>query len=75
MLTKITLREIKNSLGRYLAILIIVALGVGLFAGLKVTRDAMVDTLDEYLAERNLYDFQLISTLGYEAADVEHISS
>ena len=63
MLTKITLREIKNSLGRYLAILIIVALGVGLFAGLKVTRDAMVDTLDEYLAERNLYDFQLISTL------------
>ena len=54
MLTKITLREIKNSLGRYLAILIIVALGVGLFAGLKVTRDAMVDTLDEYLAERNL---------------------
>ena len=75
MLTKITLREIKNSLGRYLAILIIVALGVGLFAGLKVTRDAMVDTLDEYLVERNLYDFQLISTLGYEAADVEHISS
>ena len=70
MLTKITLREIKNSLGRYLAILIIVALGVGLFAGLKVTRDAMVDTLDEYLAERNLYDFQLITTLGYEAADV-----
>ena len=75
MLTKITLREIKNSLGRYLAILIIVALGTGLFAGLKVTRDAMVDTLDEYLAERNLYDFQLISTLGYEAADVEHILS
>ena len=75
MLTKITLREIKNSLGRYLAILIIVALGVGLFAGLKVTRDAMVDTLDEYLTERNLYDYQLISTLGYEAKDVERISS
>lgn len=75
MLAKITLREIKNSLGRYLAILIIVALGVGLFAGLKVTRDAMVNTLDEYLAERNLYDYQLISSLGYEAADVEQISS
>ena len=75
MLTKITLREIKNSLGRYLAILIIVALGVGLFAGLKVTRDAMVNTLDSYLAERNLYDYQLISTLGYETADVEQVSS
>ena len=75
MLTKITLREIKNSLGRYLAILIIVALGTGLFAGLKVTRDAMVTTLDEYLSDRNLYDYQLVSTLGYEAADVELISS
>lgn len=75
MLAKITLREIKNSLGRYLAILIIIALGTGLFAGLKVTRDAMVNTLDEYLAERNLYDYQLISTLGYEAEDVEYISS
>ena len=75
MLTKITLREIKNSLGRYLAILIIIALGAGLFAGLKVTRDAMVNTLDEYLTERSLYDYQLISTLGYEAEDVEYISS
>ena len=75
MLTKITLREIKNSLGRYLAILIIVALGTGLFAGLKVTRDAMVTTLDEYLTDRSLYDYQLISTLGYEAADVEQLSS
>ncbi len=75
MLTKITLREIKNSLGRYLAILIIIALGTGLFAGLKITRDAMVNTLDSYLTERNLYDYKIASTLGYEAADVEYISS
>lgn len=32
---KTTLREIKGSLGRYIAILAIVALGIGLFAGLK----------------------------------------
>lgn len=75
MLTKITLREIRKSLGRYLSILIIVALGVGLFAGLKVTRDAMVNTLDGYLAERNLYDYQLISTLGYEDKDIKTLSS
>ncbi len=75
MLTKILLREIKNSLGRYLAILIIIALGTGLFAGLKVTRDAMVNTLDEYLSERNLYDYKLVSTLGYEAEDVDSLLS
>ena len=39
---KTTLREIRQSLGRYLAIMAIVALGVGLFCGLKVTRDVMV---------------------------------
>ena len=31
-------REIQRSLGRYLAMLVIVALGVGFFSGLKVTR-------------------------------------
>ena len=34
MLLKTAFREIKTSLGRYLAILAIIALGVGFFAGL-----------------------------------------
>ena len=41
---KSTYREIRSSLGRYIAIMLIVMLGVGFFAGLKVTRDAMVAT-------------------------------
>ena len=47
-----TLREIKQSLGRYLAILGIVALGVGFFAGIKVTRPAMIKTADEYFTKK-----------------------
>ena len=35
-LLKSTLREIRQSLGRYLAILAIVGLGVGFFAGLRI---------------------------------------
>ena len=35
------LRSIRSSLGRYLAILAIVALGVGFFAGLKSSQPAM----------------------------------
>ena len=38
MMARTTLREIKQSLGRFLAIFAIVCLGVGLFAGLKITR-------------------------------------
>ena len=71
MLLKTTLRTIKKSLGRYLAILAIIALGVGFFAGLRVTEKAMLATADEYINELNLYDFKLISTLGLTEDDVK----
>jgi len=68
-----TLREIKQSLGRYLAILGIVALGVGFFAGIKVTRPAMIKTADEYFTKNYLYDFRLLSTLGFDEKNIESI--
>lgn len=74
MLKKSTFREIKNSLGRYLAILAIVALGVGFFAGLKVTQEAMVTTAGNYLQAQNFFDYRLLSTLGFEEKDVLTLS-
>ena len=49
MLLKSTIREITKSLGRYFAIIAIVALGVGFFAGLVQSRDVMVTTVDGLL--------------------------
>lgn len=74
MMKTTTLREIKQSLGRYLAILGIVALGVGFFAGIKVTKPAMIRTADEYFKEKYLYDFRLLSTLGFDEKNLENIS-
>lgn len=71
MMARTTLREIKQSLGRFLAIFAIVCLGVGLFAGLKITRQVMVQSADNYLKEEQLYDYRLLSTLGFEEEDVE----
>lgn len=68
-----TLREIRQSLGRYLAILGIVALGVGFFAGIKVTKPAMIKTADAYFSDTYLYDFRLISTLGFDEKNLENI--
>lgn len=62
---KSAMREIRSSLGRYLAILAIVALGVGFFVGLRVCRNAMVNTADTYLEDHSLFDYRLISTLGF----------
>lgn len=73
-MVKTTIREIKASFGRYLAILAIVLLGVGLFAGLKITKPAMIITQNVYLREQNFFDFRLLSTIGFTDDDVEKLS-
>jgi len=75
MLFKSTLREIKSSFGRFLAILSIVALGIGFFGGLRVTKPSMIKTLNSYLEESGFYDFKLISTLGFEDKDIDSLKS
>ncbi len=70
---KTTIREIKGSLGRYMAILAIVMLGVGLFSGLKATTPAMITTENDYLAQQNFFDFRLLSTVGFDEEDVEEL--
>lgn len=71
---KTTVREIRESLGRYMAILAIVALGVGFFTGLKVTKPAMLKAGGEYLEENNLYDLRLLSTVGFDESDVKQLN-
>ena len=70
-MSKMTVREIKSTFGRWIAIFAIVALGVGFFSGLRITRPAMVHTTNEYLREHDFYDFRLLSTLGLTEEDAE----
>lgn len=53
----------------------IIALGVGFFAGLKVTKPGMVQTGNTYMREYSLYDFRLISTYGFDDAEVEKLKN
>lgn len=71
---KMAWRSIKNSMGRYMALLSIVALSAGFFAGLKLTKNAMVNTADIYLSDHHFYDFRLISTLGITEEDVKEFA-
>lgn len=72
-LQKTIWREIRHTLGRYLAIFAIIALGVGFFCGVKVSQDAMVKTGDIFTKEHHLFDYRLISTLGFTQEDVDAI--
>lgn len=70
-LLRSALREIRQSAGRYLAILAIVGLGVGFFAGLRACQPDMMATGIKYLEEQEFYDFRLLSTLGFTQDDVD----
>ena len=72
-LRKSTFREIKSSMGRFLSIMAIIGLGVGFFAGLKIARQAMVETVEGYLAEHVFYDYRILSTLGFEQESVDYL--
>lgn len=73
--TKSNLRQIRSTFGRYLAILLIIALGVGFFCGLRTAKEAMIRTADDYInGEANMYDFRLLSTIGFTQNDVDYFS-
>lgn len=74
-MVKSTLREIRTSLTRYLAIFAIVALGVGFFCGLRICRDCMAKTASDYLKEKNYYDYQINSSYGIDDKSIETAES
>ena len=66
-------REIKISLGRFLSILCIVAIGVAFFAGIKASAPDMKNSADTYFDKYNVQDIQIYSTLGLTKKDVKAI--
>ena len=67
-------REIKISLGRFLSILCIVAIGVAFFAGIKASAPDMKNSADTYFDKYNVQDIQIYSTIGLTKKDVAAIN-
>ena len=70
MMRKNLYQSILKSLGRYLAIVAIIALGASMFVGLLMTKSDMVDTGQTYMDEQNMFDLRLASSVGW---DKEHV--
>ena len=73
-LFKDSVKEIKNTYKRFISILLMAFLGVGFFAGMRASSPDMVDTIDQYYKENQVYDIQILSTLGLTNDDIEAIS-
>ena len=55
-------QSILKSLGRYIAIVAIIALGASLFVGLLMTKSDMVATGQKYMDEQNMLDLRMASS-------------
>ena len=73
VLLKDSIKEIKNTYKRFISILLMAFLGVGFFAGLRAASPDMVDTFDQFYEDNQVYDIQIISTLGLTDDDIKEL--
>lgn len=64
-------RTILKSIGRYIAIILIIALGSALFVGLVMTKTDMVLTGQDFMQKQNFFDLRFISTYGWSQEQVD----
>ena len=74
-LFKDSIKEIKKTHRRFISILLMAFLGVGFFAGIKASSPDMKKTIDNYYKAQNVYDIEVMSTLGLTDADMEALKN
>ncbi len=67
-------RSIRKGWKRFLSILAITALGVGMLTGLYAACEDMYYSADAFFDAQNLFDIRILSTLGLTDEDVEAIA-
>ncbi len=72
-LLKDTLRSISANRLRFLSIIVIVALGIGFFIGIKSASPAMGYSANEYFRINNLLDVRVTSRVAFSEDDIEKI--
>lgn len=63
--------EIRRSLGRFMSIFFIVAIGCSFFSGIRASEPDMRYSGDAYFDEKNMMDIEVISTLGLTDDDLQ----
>lgn len=68
-----TLRSVKNTKSRFFAIMAIIAIGSGFFAGVKSAGPDMKLSSADYLEKQGLADIHLLSSLGFDGDDISSV--
>ncbi|MBR3955264.1 MAG: FtsX-like permease family protein [Clostridia bacterium] len=70
---KSILRSVQRSFSRFISIVIIIALGLAFFVGIKATAPDMRQTAQDYFVYSNLMDIRVQSSIGLTDEDVQAI--
>ena len=65
--------EIKKTMGRFVSIFFIVALGVAFYSGIRASEPSMRITADQYFDDSELMDLKVMGTMGLTKADIKAI--
>lgn len=72
---KDVLRGITKNFNRYISIVAIVALGVAFYVGINSASPDMEKTLNKFFIDQNVFDLEILSTVGFNDTDFETIKN
>ena len=72
-LKKVFIRQIKDTKSRFISILLIVALGVGFFVGVKAASPSMKYSANKFFEANNLMDYKIMSDYGFQDDDIRSL--
>lgn len=72
---KDSIRKIRSTFNRFTAILVITAIGVAFFTGLRATGPTMAKTAEAYYHEQHFMDLQVFSTSGFSVKDLDRVDA
>lgn len=67
-------QSILKSFGRYIAIVMIIALGASMFVGLLMTKSDMVATGQKFMDEMNMFDLRLMNSYGWTQEHLDAVA-
>ena len=74
MLKQKVKRDIKNNLSQFIAIYLMVAIGVMAYSGIKAYMDGMSETANVFYEENNLQDMNVYG-INFSDSDLEKVKS
>ena len=74
-LKKVFFRQIKDTKSRFISILLIVALGVGFFVGVKAASPSMKYSANKFFQSNNLMDYKIMSDYVFQNDDIKAVEA